>query len=275
MWRLKLGKGENEEYLLSTNNFIGRQTWEYDPDAGTPQERAQVEAARQSFYHNRNHVQCNSDLLWRFQFLRERNFKQTIPKVVVEEGNESGKKEVIIKKETVKIALRRAATFFVALQSDHGHWPAENGGLLFTLPPLVFALYITGHLNKILSEEHQKEILRWIYCHQNEDGGWGLNIVGESCMLCTTLNYTALRLLGEGADKDGCSRARNWILDHGGALYTPSWGKIWFAVIPELYDQVLSVVEVQGCQEESPQDLSTSLKKTSRRSSDRMNLSQW
>ena len=49
-------------------------------------------------------------------------------------------------------------------------------------------------------------------------------------MLCTVLNYIALRLLGEEAEKDACVKARNWILDHGGALYIPSWGKIWLAV---------------------------------------------
>ncbi|XP_008465722.2 beta-amyrin synthase-like isoform X3 [Cucumis melo] len=224
MWRLKLGKGEKEDYLFSTNNFVGRQTWEFDPSAGTPEERAQVEAARQSFYQNRNNVQCSSDLLWRFQFLREKNFKQTTPKVVVEEGKGN-------EKEIVKIALERAATFFGALQSDHGHWPAENAGPMFYLPPLVFALYITGDLDIIFSKEHQKEILRYAYYHQNEDGGWGLHIVGESCMLCTVLNYIALRLLGEEADKEACVKARNWILYHGGALYTPSWGKIWLAIL--------------------------------------------
>ncbi|XP_038890186.1 beta-amyrin synthase-like isoform X6 [Benincasa hispida] len=224
MWRLKLGKGENENNLFSTNNFIGRQTWEFDPDAGTPQERAQVEAARLNFYQNRNKIQCSSDLLWRFQFLGEKNFKQTIPKVVVEEGNGG-----IMKKETVKMALKRAATFFVALQSDHGHWPAENAGPLYYFPPLVFALYITRDLSTIFSEEHRKEILRYTYYHQNEDGGWGLHIVGESCMLCTVLNYIQLRLLGEEVDKEACGKARKWILDHGGALYIPSWGKIWLA----------------------------------------------
>ena len=65
---------------------------------------------------------------------------------------------------------------------------------------------------------------------QNEDGGWGLHIVGESCMLCTVLNYIQLRILGEEADKEACFRARKWILDHGTALYIPSWGKIWLAV---------------------------------------------
>nr|AYE89270.1 triterpene cyclase [Siraitia grosvenorii] len=230
MWRLKLGEGANDPYLFSTNNFVGRQTWEFDPHAGTSDERAQVEAARQSYYHNRNHLKCSSDLLWRFQFLREKNFKQTIPKVVVEEEI-SGDQEIIIKNETATVALRRATTFFATLQSNHGHWPAENSGPLFFLPPLVFALYITGHLNTIFSEEHRKEILRYAYCHQNEDGGWGLHIVGESCMLCTVLNYVQLRLLGEGPDMDACGRARKWILDHGGALYIPSWGKIWLAIL--------------------------------------------
>ena len=69
MWRLKLGEGANDPYLFSSNNFVGRQTWDFEPDEGTPEERAQVEEARQSYYHNRFRVQCNSDLFWKFQIL--------------------------------------------------------------------------------------------------------------------------------------------------------------------------------------------------------------
>nr|WRO65027.1 beta-amyrin synthase [Neoalsomitra integrifoliola] len=233
MWRLKLGEGGNDPYLFTTNNFIGRQTWQFDLNANANDSTPQVEAARNNFYQNRYNFSPSADLLWRFQFLEEKNFKQTIPKVKVEEGI-SDDKEISINAETTTIALRRTTTFFAALQSSHGHWPAENSGPLFYFPPLVFALYITGHLNNIFSEEHRKEILRYTYCHQNEDGGWGLHIVGESCMLCTVLNYIQLRILGvevdEGKD-DACGRARKWILDHGGALYTPSWGKIWLAIL--------------------------------------------
>ncbi|MBA0694975.1 hypothetical protein Goari_005234 [Gossypium aridum] len=60
---------------------------------------------------------------------------------------------------------------------------------MYYIPPLVMSLYITGHLNTIFSREHRKEILRYIYCHQNEDGGWGLYIGGQSTMFCTALNY--------------------------------------------------------------------------------------
>ncbi|XP_054817726.1 beta-amyrin synthase-like [Prosopis cineraria] len=49
MWRLKLGEGGKDPYLFSTNNFVGRQTWEFDAEDGTEEETAQVEAARHSF----------------------------------------------------------------------------------------------------------------------------------------------------------------------------------------------------------------------------------
>ena len=67
------------------------------------------------------------------QFLRERNFKQTIQIVRVED---------VIDKETASIALRRATKFFAALQSPHGHWPAENAGPMFYFPPLVLFLFL-------------------------------------------------------------------------------------------------------------------------------------
>ncbi|XP_048448037.1 beta-amyrin synthase-like isoform X3 [Pyrus x bretschneideri] len=159
MWKLKVADGGNAPYIYSTNNFVGRQIFEFDPEAGTTEERAEVEEARLHFYNNRYQVKPNSDLLWRMQFLREKNFKQTIPPVKVEDGEE-------ITYEKAIVALRRSVHFFSALQASDGHWPAENAGPLFFLPPLVMCTYITGHLNTIFLAEHRKEILRYIYYHQ-------------------------------------------------------------------------------------------------------------
>ncbi|XP_010531953.1 PREDICTED: camelliol C synthase-like isoform X3 [Tarenaya hassleriana] len=98
----------------------------------------------------------------------------------------------------------------------------------FVLPPAV------GYLDEVFTAEHRKEALRYIYCHQNEDGGWGLHIEGHSTMFCTALNYICMRILGEGPDggrENACRRARQWILGHGGVTYIPSWGKAWLSIL--------------------------------------------
>ena len=63
-------------------------------------------------------------------------------------------------------------------------------------------------------------------------------------MMCTVLNYLAMRILGEGPDgglDNACSRARKWILDHGGAMYSASWGKTWMAVRLYTYIQYIYI----------------------------------
>jgi len=67
------------------------------------------------------------------QFLREKNFKQTIPPVKVAEEEE-------ITHEKASATLRRSVNFFSALKTSDGHWPAENSGVLFFHPPLVSVL---------------------------------------------------------------------------------------------------------------------------------------
>nr|BBI55113.1 multifunctional oxidosqualene cyclase [Bauhinia forficata] len=228
MWRLKIAEGGNDPYLFSKRDFIGRQTWEFDPDAGSPEELAEVQEACRNFHRNRHSVRSAADGLWRMQFLRERNFKQIIPPVRVRDEEE-------ITYETVTAALKRATHMYCSLQASDGHWPSGMNGPLYIHPPLVFVLYITGHLNTRFSLEHQREYKRYIYNHQNKDGGWGLHIESHnSSMLCTVLNYICLRMLGdglEGGQDNACARGRKWILDHGGVTYVPSWGKIWLSIL--------------------------------------------
>ncbi|KAG7603995.1 Terpenoid cyclases/protein prenyltransferase alpha-alpha toroid [Arabidopsis thaliana x Arabidopsis arenosa] len=242
MWRLRIGaKAGDDPHLCTTNNFLGRQIWEFDANAGSPAELSEVDQARQNFSNNRSQYKACADLLWRMQFLREKNFEQKIPRVRIEDAKK-------ITFEDAKNTLRRGIHYMAALQSDDGHWPSENAGCIFFNAPFVICLYITGHLDKVFSEEHRKEMLRYMYNHQNDDGGWGIDVESHSFMFCTVINYICLRIFGVDPDHDGesaCARARKWIIDHGGATYTPLFGKAWLSV--------LGVYEWSGCKPIPPE----------------------
>ncbi|KAM0933905.1 putative cycloartenol synthase [Dioscorea sansibarensis] len=225
MWRLKIAEGGNT-WLRTTNNHVGRQVWEFDPNLGSPEELAEVEKAREAFRQHRFEMKHSSDLLMRLQFAKENPLELTLPQVKVEDDED-------VTEEAVTTALRRAISRHSTLQAHDGHWPGDYGGPMFLLPGLVIALYVTGALNAVLSPQHQQEICRYLYNHQNKDGGWGLHVEGHSTMFGSVLTYITLRLLGEEAEGgDGTTqRGRKWILDHGGATLITSWGKFWLSVL--------------------------------------------
>ncbi|KAF5184269.1 Terpene cyclase/mutase family member [Thalictrum thalictroides] len=226
MWKLKIAEGGGDSSLRSLNNHVGRQVWEFDPNLGTPEEREQVEKARENFRNHRFQKKHSSDLLMRFQMEKEHPCGIVLPQVKVKDTEQ-------VTEEYVTTTLRRGLSFYSTIQGHDGHWPGDYGGPLFLMPGLVITLSITGALNAVLSSEHQHEMRRYLYNHQNEDGGWGLHIEGTSTMFSTTLIYVTLRLLGEGPDGgDGAmEKGRKWILDHGGATWTTSWAKMWLAVL--------------------------------------------
>ncbi|KAK2965253.1 hypothetical protein RJ640_015751, partial [Escallonia rubra] len=215
MWKLKIAEGQGP-YLYSTNNFVGRQIWEFDPEAGTPEEREEVEKAREYYENNRRKgVHPCGDMLMRMQLIKESGIDVLgIPPVRLAEEEE-------VNYEAITTSVKKALRLNRAIQAHDGHWPAENAGPMFFTPPLIIALYISGAINTILRKEHKTEMIRYIYNHQNEDGGWGFYIEGHSTMIGSALSYVALRLLGEGPDgRNGAvTRARKWILDHGAKMW--------------------------------------------------------
>ncbi|XP_078150907.1 cycloartenol synthase-like [Carex rostrata] len=218
MWKLKIGEGG--PWVKTCSRYLGRAIWEFDERLGSSEDRAVVERERREFHINRHYKKTNSDQLVRMQLAKENNFDYF--------------KRACPEEKTASAAVHRAICFFSAIQAKDGHWPGDFDGVISVTPILIIVLYVMGMLH-ILSYEHQKELRRYMYNHQNEDGGWGLHDEAPSCMLCTALFYTALRLLGEEAsskeDYEAMYLARKWIHHHGGITMMPSWGKLILSVL--------------------------------------------
>ncbi|KAI7989553.1 Cycloartenol Synthase [Camellia lanceoleosa] len=225
MWKLKIAEG-GSPWLRTVNDHVGRQVWEFDPNLGSPEELMEINNARRNFTNNRFQKKHSDDLLMRLQFAKESPRRILLPQVKVKDTED-------ITEDQVMTTLRRAISFHSTLQAHDGHWPGDYGGPMFLLPGLIITLSITGALNAVLSKEHKCEICRYIYNHQNRDGGWGLHIEGPSTMFGTCLSYVTLRLLGEEADdgQGAVEKGRKWLLDHGGATAITSWGKMWLSVL--------------------------------------------
>ncbi|KAL7168696.1 hypothetical protein ACSBR2_039027 [Camellia fascicularis] len=225
MWKLKIAEG-GSPWLRTVNDHVGRQFWEFDPNLGSPEELMEINNARRNFTNNRFQKKHSDDLLMRLQFAKESPRRILLPQVKVKDTED-------ITEDQVMTTLRRAISFHSTLQAPDGHWPGDYGGPMFLLPGLIITLSITGALNAVLSKEHKCEICRYIYNHQNRDGGWGLHIEGPSTMFGTCLSYVTLRLLGEEADdgQGAVEKGRKWLLDHGGATAITSWGKMWLSVL--------------------------------------------
>ncbi|CAM0914184.1 unnamed protein product [Alopecurus aequalis] len=225
MWRLKVSEGEGP-LLRSTKGFLGRQVWEFEPDAGTPEERAEVARLRENFTKHRFQNKVSQDLLMRLQYQKLNLLPDNIPMKKVGKSAE-------VTEQNISRSLRHALSKYSTLQAHDGHWPGDFSGVLFIMPILIFSLHVTRSLNIVISSDHRREICRHIYNHQNEDGGWGINVISPSTMLGSCLNYTALRLLGEMLDdnNDALKKGRAWIICHGTATAVPQWGKIFLSII--------------------------------------------
>ena len=73
------------------------------------------------------------------QFLREKEFQQTIPPIKVGDNDD----EITTYEMTTK-ALRRSVHYLSALQASDGHWPSQNSAPLYFLPPLVSTYIYTS-----------------------------------------------------------------------------------------------------------------------------------
>lgn len=215
--------------LWSLQTKMGRQTWHFtlpeelrdiiksENDWEKPEGKTFLQQMQKAFYFDKKSNPNSAD-----RVLRHLKSKQSL------HFESTTKKTNSTLNDTVYDALIKGFSFYETLQEQDGNWAGDYGGPLFLMPGLIIASYVTKvHLEKPL----QVLIRQNIWNYQNEDGGWGLHVEGESTMFGTVMQYVSLRILGEDLSNPSLKRAQEWILSNGGATSIAQWGKFYLSVL--------------------------------------------
>lgn len=128
-----------------------------------------------------------------------------------------------------KFAEARAA--MLALQKEDGHWcfPLEAD---CTIPAeYILMMHFMDEIDTAL----ENKIARFIRDKQEMNhGGWPLYYGGAFDISCTIKSYYALKLVGDSIDAPHMVRARQAILDHGGAAKANVFTRLLLAMYQQI-----------------------------------------
>jgi squalene-hopene/tetraprenyl-beta-curcumene cyclase len=127
-------------------------------------------------------------------------------------------------------AIQSAKNKLHEQQHDDGHWVYELEADC-TIP----AEYILmNHFVDEVDDETEQKIAQYLRDQQNDEGGWSLYTGGDFDISCSVKSYYALKIAGDGPHEEHMIRAKNMILNHGGAANSNVFTRILMA----LFEQV-------------------------------------
>ena len=151
-------------------------------------------------------------------------------------------------RQEVLDGYQRALAALAAAQQPNGAWAGE----VVWNPMLVCQYVICCHVvGREIPPDRKARIRKSLQLQLKRDGGWGMHpdvpprgapvraaspsagLAGEhdSWLFHTILGYVALRLIGEDPRDPLLRNALAWIHAHGGPYRSPTWGRIWLALL--------------------------------------------
>ena len=127
-------------------------------------------------------------------------------------------------------AIAAAKERLLAQQHADGHWVYELEADC-TIP----AEYILmNHFVGDIDDETELKIAQYLRDMQDDEGGWPLFTGGDMDLSCTVKAYYALKLVGDDPHEEHMVRARNLILNHGGAANSNVFTRITMALFGQV-----------------------------------------
>ncbi len=128
-------------------------------------------------------------------------------------------------------ALGAALGRLLNLQSDQGYWVFDLEADA-TIPSEYVMLQ--RFLGREMRPELKDKIGRYLRARQLDDGGWPLYTEGPANLSCTVKAYFALKLLGDTPHAPHMARARQKVLEMGGAEKVNIFTRITLAIFGQI-----------------------------------------
>jgi squalene-hopene/tetraprenyl-beta-curcumene cyclase len=141
--------------------------------------------------------------------------------------------------DQVSVAVERSKDWVFGQQHAEGYWCGELEADAMLEADYIYVHHLLGTGDQGKLERALNEILRY----QNEDGGWSIYPGGPSNISLSVKCYFACKLMGiTDLEHPVLTRAREWILAHGGVVECNTFTKIYLCSLGQYeYDAVPAV----------------------------------
>ncbi len=118
----------------------------------------------------------------------------------------------------------------LAEQREDGHWIYELEADCTIPAEYILMNHFVGEVNDVI----EIKIAQYLRDRQTEEGGWTLYTGGDFDLSCSVKAYYALKLVGDSSHEEHMVRARNLILNHGGAARCNVFTRITMALFGQV-----------------------------------------
>ncbi|MCC5829541.1 MAG: squalene--hopene cyclase [Phycisphaeraceae bacterium] len=126
--------------------------------------------------------------------------------------------------------IDRAVGWLHRHQNEDGFWVGMLESNCCMEAEWIMAMHVLG----VEDDPKYEGVVRAILSRQRQDGAWQVYHGSHGGDINTTVEcYAALRIAGLSPDSDPLTRARRWILDHGGLAHIRNFTKYWLCLVGE------------------------------------------
>ncbi len=130
----------------------------------------------------------------------------------------------------INSAIADAESALRGLQEKDGYWQFELEADCTIPSEYITMMHYLGEVDELL----QAKIANYLRPRQNQDGSYSLFIGGPGDISCTTKVYYALKLAGDSPSRPHMQKARQYILNAGGAAKCNVFTRILLAMFEQV-----------------------------------------